>query len=53
MLESHVKLFLTELDFLENFFPKKIGKMGSKWTKNRVFSMYWKIWSLIFTEFDL
>ena len=34
--------------FQENFFPKKLGK----WAKNRVFSIYWKTWSLIFTEFD-
>ena len=26
---------------------------GPKWAKNRVLSSYWKIWSLIFTEFDL
>ena len=26
---------------------------GPKWAKNRVLSIYWKIWSLIFTEFDL
>ena len=35
------------------FFCPKIGKNGPKWVKNRVFSIYWKIWSLIFTEFVL
>ena len=35
------------------FFCPKIGKKCPKWAKNRVFSIYWKIWSLIFTEFDL
>ena len=30
------------------FFPLKIGKMGPKWPQNRFFSIYWKIWSLIF-----
>ena len=35
------------------FFAPKIGKMDPKWAKNRVFLIYWKIYSLIFTEFDL
>ena len=35
------------------FFCPKIGKKCPKWAKNRVFAIYWKIWSLIFTEFDL
>ena len=29
------------------FFTPKTGKMGPKWAKNRVFSIYWKIWSWI------
>ena len=36
-----------------NFFCLKIVKRGPKWAKNKVFSIYWKIWSLIFIEFDL
>ena len=35
------------------FFAPKIGKMGPNWAQNRLFSIYWKIWSLIFTAFDL
>ena len=35
------------------FFAYKMGKMGPKRAKNRAFSIYWKIWSLIFAEFDL
>ena len=31
----------------------KIGKKCPKWAKNSVFSIYSKIWLLIFTEFDL
>ena len=34
------------------FFCPKIGTKGPN-AKNRVFSIYWKIWSLISTEFDL
>ena len=34
-------------------FPPIIGKMDPKWFKNRVFSIYWSIWSLIFPEFNL
>ena len=30
-----------------------VGEMDPKWGKNRVFSIYWKIWLLIFTEFDI
>ena len=37
----------------KKIFCPKIGKKGPKWAKTRVFSIYWKIWSLIFTEFDL
>ena len=35
------------------FFAPKIGKMISKWGKQRGFLIYWNIYSLIFTEFDL
>ena len=36
------------------FLSKKwVGEMGQKWSKNRVFWIYWKIWSLMFPEFDL
>ena len=52
VLESHVKLCVTERDFGENFFGPPNSKMGPKWIKNRVFSVSWKIWSLIFTEVD-
>ena len=37
VLESHVKLSM------KIFLPPKLGK----WAKNRVFSINWKIWSLI------
>ena len=37
MLETHMKLCVTELDFLEIFFCPKIGKTGLKWVKNRGF----------------
>ena len=37
----------------KHFFAQKFGKMDQKWAKNRVFKIYWKIWSLIFTEFAL
>ena len=30
VLETNVKLCMTELDFPENFFALKIGKMGQK-----------------------
>ena len=57
VLVSHLKLCATELDFLEKkFLPQKlgkIGKMGPRWVKNRVFSIYWKIWSLIFAIINL
>ena len=52
MLEIHMKLCMTEADFPEHFFfAPKIGKMDQKKAKNRVFWIYWKISSLIFTEF--
>ena len=34
-------------------FAPKIRKMDPKWAKNRVFLIYGKIYSLIFTELDL
>ena len=37
----------------KNFFARNIGKMDQKWIKNRVFWIYWKNLSLIFTEFIL
>ena len=51
--ETHVKLCMTEPDFPGNIFlPQKFGK----WTQNgskTVFWIYWKIYSLIFSEFCL
>ena len=44
---------MTEPDFSERFFAPKIGKMDHKWARNRVVWIYWKILSLIFTEFVL
>ena len=42
-LEAHMKLCVTELDFPGKFFfAPKIGKVDPKWTKNRVFLIYWK-----------
>ena len=37
--------------FLKKLFAPKIRKMGQKCNENRVFKIYWKIWSLIFCEF--
>ena len=57
VLESHVKLCMTEPDFAGKFFlPPKLGKWaqnGPKMGHKQVFSFFRKIWSLIFTEFDL
>ena len=33
--------------------PPRIAKIDQTWAKNRVFWIYWKIWSLVFTEFVL
>ena len=49
VLETRMKLCVAEPDFLEIFFAQMLGK----WAKSRVFLIYWKIWSLIFTEFVL
>ena len=35
------------------FFAPKIGKIDQKMGQNRVFLIYWKVWSLIFTKFVL
>ena len=52
LLEVHMKLCVTELDFRRKiFFCPKIEKKGPKEAKNMVFSICWKIWWLIFTEF--
>ena len=37
----------------KKFFATKIGKIDWKWAKNRVFCIYWKVWSLTFTGFVL
>ena len=48
MQETHMKLCMTELDFAEkNFLSPKLGKCAI----NGFFWLYWKILSLIFTEF--
>ena len=39
VLESHMKLFMAAGFSGKIFLPPKLGK----WTKNRVFSIYWKI----------
>ena len=51
MIENHMKICVTEADFLEKFFNPRIGKIDRNWVKNRVFWIYWKILSLIFTKF--
>ena len=54
VLEFHVKLCVTEPDLLGKLFlPQKLGKWTQNESKQGFFSIYWKIWSLIFTEFDL
>ena len=53
VLETHMKLFVTEPDFLGNFALPQNWDEGPKWAKNKFFKIYCKIWSLIFTEFDL
>ena len=52
VVRTLMKLCMTEFSE-KNLFCPKIWKKGPKWAKTRVFSIYWKIWSLIFTEFDL
>ena len=37
----------------KKIFATKIGKIDRKWVKNRVFCIYWKVWSLVFTGFVL
>ena len=38
VLETHMKLCVTEPDFLEKIFlAAKIGKMDRKWAKNKAF----------------
>ena len=45
---------MTEPDFLlKIFLPQKSGKWTKKSFRTRVFWIYWKIWSLIFSEFVL
>ena len=39
MLETHVKLQVTEPEFSEKTFAAKIEKMGQKWAKNRVLNI--------------
>ena len=54
MLETQMKLCMTELDFPGNFFlPQKLGKWTQNGQKTGFFLIYWKIYSLIFTEYDL
>ena len=36
MLETHMKLCVTESDYLENFFYPKVREIGPKWVQNRV-----------------
>ena len=37
MLETHMKFRMTEPDFLEKNFPKKVGKMNQKGSKTEFF----------------
>ena len=39
MLETHMKLQVTEPEFSEKTFAAKIEKMGQKWAKNRVLNI--------------
>ena len=48
VLETHKKLFMTEADFPGKVF---LHQELEKRTENG--QIYWKIWSLIFTEFVL
>ena len=36
MLETHMKLCVTESDYLENFFYPKVREISPKWVQNRV-----------------
>ena len=47
VLDSYVKLCMTEPDFPGKYF------LAQNEPKTGFFSIYWKIWSLVFTEFDL
>ena len=50
VLETQMKLYMKESDFLKNFsLPKKLGRMGQK----QGFLNLWKIWSLICSKFVL
>ena len=50
VLETHMKLFVTELDFLEKFY---LSPKWGKWAKSRGFGIYWKVWSFIFSQFSI
>ena len=48
MLETHFKLCVTVGFFQKHLFAQKRWKMYPKWSNNRLFWIYWKIWSLVF-----
>ena len=42
------------LSVKQKYFCPKMGKMGLKWARKRFFFwIYWKMWLLIFSDFDL
>ena len=47
-----IRLCVTEPNFLEVFFPQKLGKIAQKWAKNVLlfFWVYRKNWLLIFSK---
>ena len=54
VVETHMKLYLTELGFPEKFFlPPKLEKLTKNGLKTGSFEFTKKMWSLIFTEFIL
>ena len=48
-----MKLCVTEPDFMAKFSFPKNGGNGTKWTKNKVFRIYRKVWSLYLFQFGL
>ena len=45
VLETHIKLYMTDQIFQKKEFAPKIGKMDQKWAKNMVFWIYWKLFN--------
>ena len=53
LLETRVKLLVTEPDFLGKKICPQDWESGPKMDQKQGFLNFFKIWSVIFTEFDL